>query len=1010
MLRLTLNNKSKQGTSRQILQLLVLLVVVLMFSVSAEAQKKSSSVNRPGPGGFLPNPYEFDGNEPDSMQIRSETHIGCKTKKYSYAGEKETICVDGGTPEFPVMVDQFIKLPKGSDGFIDLPRAASKFVVNENNTVAAITFSAMSYVSDTTDEPLQIRVLVDGVEALPGPITLTGGMDQVLVAPSQSFTFLTEVDRGIHTVQVQYSTEHVTNGSSYIRNASIKVKTGKGITGDGEPEQLKIGTKNWTPVPNADINFYVPKGSETAITFSSVISMEQGDFIMLRAIIDNGAEEVYPKEIALAGRLYHTEARSVVFNAEDLPEGMHNVKFEWRGSETDVVAKGTISAWTVLVQTEENNSKDNFFDVVSQTELTSSTESHTTPVANLSTHVEVNEVSDIAVTLSGAFAGEGTIFIVPTLDGFPLMDQEVIIHYPTLTFQNPGDTKPQVNHAGGGSYTFGIKELSPKAGGYEVGVAYRVTQAGVTTPPAGYINDANLVVEKKLRIGPDLAEGPNMGRASKKYESIIEPIYGSRELLTIIIDPQIEDSPADTMFFVDVDDFLHGGFQSVKDYFMLNSGGRFQVNKAGTLGIFTAANAGQITNDKNYYLDSENFDCENGATYGSGSDALHAEALKFAEGMIDFKSYDRNKDEMITPDELGIIVAIPRSGNAGSSIKTSFAPFCDEDNETLSVDGVRITETVHLNLIFKAEPLDQSDKIQNMMVAAHELAHHWLGLDDAYGRYKGLHDGVQFSALPSFMSDCPDEEDLAPGETCQNRYMNTAPHMISLMTFKTGKDLATPHLHGFHKLHLGWVTPHVIEENDKYDLSDVKQSEKVYILPRRYDDGLEYVLLETRIQENSINTPLYDYNINDSGLAVYHVIEPNDACKSAIGAVAPDCKPLQNPVCIPNHEWLNKHASNYVRVGVRLIQPDFAHIYDFISNDSGDDYAEFKQTLFGQAVGGMDLLDAGTLSCPLSIGDPLPLGSEPLLLWSNGDPSGYNLLGIKTDFLTNSTFSLNNTN
>ena len=57
-------------------------------------------------------------------------------------------------------------------------------------------------------------------------------------------------------------------------------------------------------------------------------------------------------------------------------------------------------------------------------------------------------------------------------------------------------------------------------------------------------------------------------------------------------------------------------------------------------------------------------------------------------------------------------------------------------------------------------------------------------------------------------------------------------------------------------------------------------SEDVYILPRRNDDAREYVLLESRFEEPLINAPLYDYNINDDGLAVYHVIEPGPTCQS----------------------------------------------------------------------------------------------------------------------------------
>ena len=77
----------------------------------------------------------------------------------------------------------------------------------------------------------------------------------------------------------------------------------------------------------------------------------------------------------------------------------------------------------------------------------------------------------------------------------------------------------------------------------------------------------------------------------------------------------------------------------------------------------------------------------------------------------------------------------------------------------------------------------------------------------------------------------------------------------------------------------------------------------------------------------------------------------------------------------------------------RLIQPDLSHVYDKDTNDSGNDYAEFQELLFGSWAGA-DLLDEGTLECTNNIGDPLPAGSQPLLRWVDGSKSGYSLLGI----------------
>ena len=68
-----------------------------------------------------------------------------------------------------------------------------------------------------------------------------------------------------------------------------------------------------------------------------------------------------------------------------------------------------MTAWSIIVQTRVNDLKYTFFDVVSQNDTASTIESYFQEIPNLSTHVEVDEVSDIAVTFSGVLYGPGTI-------------------------------------------------------------------------------------------------------------------------------------------------------------------------------------------------------------------------------------------------------------------------------------------------------------------------------------------------------------------------------------------------------------------------------------------------------------------------------------------------------------------------------------------------------------------------------------------------------------------------
>ena len=271
------------------------------------------------------------------------------------------------------------------------------------------------------------------------------------------------------------------------------------------------------------------------------------------------------------------------------------------------------------------------------------------------------------------------------------------------------------------------------------------------------------------------------------------------------------------------------------------------------------------------------------------------------------------------------------------------------------------------------------------MVAAHELAHLVLRLDDAYGPYKGIYanDG---SVLP-----CPEGGDPA----CQTRYLHTAPHAVSMMSHATVTP-SSPHLDGLHKLQLGWVTPRLVMNPGAYHQQEVQQSEEVFILPRQGTDAREYLLLETRYDTNNVLDPLYDHNLMDSGLAVYHVIEPGAACKTP-GANGLNCVPLKMPRCLTSAVAWDALSNNYTRAGLRLIQPDMRHAFDVPSGGTS-----FSNTLFGTGLG-QDLLDnpiGPGATCPSSIGLS---GGLALLQWADGSASGYQLKGIKTDFVSQRT-------
>ena len=96
----------------------------------------------------------------------------------------------------------------------------------------------------------------------------------------------------------------------------------------------------------------------------------------------------------------------------------------------------------------------------------------------------------------------------------------------------------------------------------------------------------------------------------------------------MLIDPE---GGVNSKFREEIDDSFNADANSLKDYFLVVSGGRLEVKKAATLGTYEAKHAGELTDGEEYYRNGKNFDCDAGAEFNSSTNALHAEALLNAE-------------------------------------------------------------------------------------------------------------------------------------------------------------------------------------------------------------------------------------------------------------------------------------------------------------------------------------------------------------------------------------------
>jgi M6 family metalloprotease-like protein len=368
----------------------------------------------------------------------------------------------------------------------------------------------------------------------------------------------------------------------------------------------------------------------------------------------------------------------------------------------------------------------------------------------------------------------------------------------------------------------------------------------------------------------------------------VEPVRGEHDVLVILFDPDRPGHPAPEIS--ELAQAFTGATDSIAHYYRTISGGRFTLNVVGVLGPYAAAFPAD------HYWDGP----------GTHQDKW-VEALEQAEEQFDFAKYDRDGDGYVHPwRELAIVIVVPQDESVGS-----VAHLWHE-----SGDAPQTFDGVHIELItewYTSRPgLDY-------MVGAHELGHQILMLADLYGK--------NYASQTSH---------------------GTRPGRLSLMDLSPGG--LTAHIDGPSKLALGWVTPRFVRESKSYTLEDVKTGREVLVLPRRPGGAAdEYLVIENR-QEAADNT-LYDMDLDDSGLAVWHLIE-GDA----------DNDP--EPNCTSGGIWSGQTGNDNHRQGIRLLRPAI-------------EYNDVNALWSGEH----DDFDASGLTCPAE-GD-----AHNTLVWADGSPS-----------------------
>jgi M6 family metalloprotease-like protein len=722
------------------------------------------------------------------------------------------------------------------------------FLAGADRTPIAVYFTAEAYV-DTVDKRMFVRALVNGEPLTPDDVVLTFGTSPEN-RESRGFVFTGTADRGLNTVEMQWLVDR--EATAYMRNAAFMVRKGTGLPDDRSFQvvsapsgpSVSSNSDSWMDVPDLDGVVEIKQGDSLAITVSAESFTVGGGTMMLRALVDG--QPANPPEVVFA-KGSRPQSRLFNFGLSSPDPGLPHVRIQWQAK----VAVGDVlmgDRSLVLSATPKSSSSLAQVMIIPASSPTETSSTSFTPIPGLSVSGPLPRNGELAVVLSGStsVADNDRLRVRLTIDGNVVPGSDVQLDESDM-------------HPGAHSFVFSAKHLYPEGPppSSTIRAEWRV-QNGQTASMAG----RTMMVLVKPPTVPDLAEPPPMGSNNYGIESQI----GTRRLLVICWDPARPGHPAPALNAVQ--QAVFGASSSVRHYFSVVSGGKYTVNSA--LGGNTILGWYNAAGSWDNYFDGP---------AGCGVDSVNVnlrrrEMLLRAAQDIDFASFDANGDGLLDPrSELAVLLVIPHASPPLGRFRQVF----DADCNPLVVDGVIIP--------FVAEWLTDAAG-DEFRVAAHELSHLMLWLDDQY-----------INTIPQ---------------------PNTEAGRLSLMGNFFPNHL--PHLDPLSKLALGWVTPAIVNGEGNFELQDVKVGRELIILPRLPGGAKdEYYILENR--QSTASNVLYDKGLFDSGIAVWHVIE--DAVDNGIP-----------PVCMENWSPGNGNA----RRGLRLLRHSVGYFVDSTSLWSAENY------------------------------------------------------------------------
>jgi M6 family metalloprotease-like protein len=886
------------------------------------------------------------GNNPtpvaiqDEFTLRTEPQLGTPNCSADEINDEAAQCSAG--PWLATRSTNFVNIKKthyfrSSSPTVSGVQMSGSFTVERNQTDVVFHFSAESYVRQD-GERLWIRALVDASPAQPDAVVFATGNR----GGTHSFMFHRRLNKGIHTVQIQWKVDPGATG--YIRNATLLTHMGsgagfKGMAVDSSNNSVHHDQNAWQDVPGLDGSVFVPGNGVVDVSLSAESKVSDGGSLVLRALIGNTV--LKPANVVFA-RGEDLRSRTATFGGSGLPVGNHQVRFQW-AVNNGAATLGRRSI-TLNARSASKSKPARTFVAAPSGPSIETNLPLLVPVQDMNTTVHIPDRGNgqVAVLFNAEIlsSGGGQVFAGLSVDGF--------FQSETLTELFDGQGTGHLK-----SHIFEAKGLTP--GPHDIQILWEVLNGS-----KGFMGDRAMAVMSETGHVPDLAEALRFGGGhigvSQDNIGGIEPMVGTRAVLAVLLDyglcDVVTDPDGDIGFPIPCEEpgkhnmsrekvqaalfGLGGGggfvdpglieFQTnnVRKYLRRNSGNRFNISNAGVLGWFDAPKPAS------HYLEEAHAakcDQPNDGFLSAGVEAV-SHAVQFTDAFVDYSSFDTNGDKELALDELAIIVVFPRDNGDGSVFSPLRLTECPD--KRIEFDGV----TLPRSIAKWNTSLDNDKEVYQFTTAAHELMHVLAGLDDIYVNdirvAQGEVEDNGSNETDAFDTDLSDNDD----DRWKNRFLkftsgNVADEkhtvisyaaaagrvafagdgfaeipdagskfdIIKEASYSTAAHAAVPwrmglmaanrrtttHINPLTKLALGWVTPQMITGTGDYKLKRVEDGDRVFILPRFNHEGSqeEFYILENR-QEGVAG--LFDDNLPNSGVAVWHIVsDMNDNLHAPLG-------------------------------------------------------------------------------------------------------------------------------